>query len=88
MVGPRFTKRTERVNLFVHALFGGASGRVNLPGFADSEIALGGGGGFDINVNRRLAIRPLQVDYIGSFVDMLENNIRIGAGVVNKLGGN
>src|SRR5688572_12505610 len=32
LVGPRFTKRTERVNVFAHALVGGAAGRTNLSG--------------------------------------------------------
>jgi hypothetical protein len=88
LVGPRFTKRSERVNLFVHALVGGASGRTNLRGFADSLFTLAGGGGFDINVSRRIAIRPVQLDFIGSFVDMLEDNIRFGAGIVIRIGDN
>ena len=86
LVGPRFTKRTERVNVFAHALVGGAAGRTNLSGFSNSGFALGGGGGFDIHLTSRIALRPLQVDYLGSFADMMESNVRIGGGVVIKLG--
>jgi hypothetical protein len=85
LVGPRFTKRTQRVNLFVNALVGVASGRSGI-GFSDSELAFGGGGGFDINISRRFAVRPLQVDYIGSFADMVEHNMRFSAGIVVRLG--
>lgn len=88
MAGPRFTERTGRMNLFVHALVGGASGRTNLRGLADSKFAFGGGGGLDIHVSCRIAIRPLQLDYIGSFVDIVEDNIRAGAGIVIRLGRN
>jgi hypothetical protein len=88
LVGPQFTMRTNRVNVFAHALVGGATGRTNLSGFSNSGFALGGGGGFDIHVSRRIAIRPLQVDYLGSFADVLETNVRVGAGVVIKLGTN
>jgi hypothetical protein len=87
LVGPRFTTRTNRVNVFVHALAGGATGRTNLSGFSNTGFALAGGGGFDIHLGRRIAIRPVQVDYLGSFADILETNVRLGAGVVIKLGG-
>ena len=88
LAGPRFTKRTRRVSLFAHFLVGASAGQTSVSGFSDKGLSLGGGGGFDINVSRRIAIRPLQLDYIGSFVDILEDNIRFGSGVVIKLGGN
>jgi opacity protein-like surface antigen len=86
LAGPRFTKRTERINVFAHALVGGATGRTNVRGFSKSAFAYGGGGGFDIHLNSRIAIRPLQVDYLGSFADILESNIRIAGGVLITLG--
>ena len=86
MAGPRFAKRTERMTAFGQVLFGVVSGRTSTGAFSDKEFAFGGGGGFDINLSRRLAIRPLQLDYIGTFADMVENNFRFGAGVVVKLG--
>jgi hypothetical protein len=87
LVGPRFAARRGRATLFVHALVGGATGNAGLAGFSDSNFALGAGGGLDIDVTRRLAIRAVQFDWMGSFVDILEDNVRLGFGVVVKLGG-
>jgi hypothetical protein len=85
LAGPRFTLRRQ-VSPFVHFLAGRAIGRTNLRGFADSGLALGGGGGVDVAVNRRLAAR-FQLDALGAFTDILETNWRYGLGVVARLGG-
>jgi hypothetical protein len=82
LVGPRFSIRTQRANVFGHVLFGGASGRTDLGSFSDTEIAIGAGAGLDIGINSRIAIRAFQFDYLGSFTDMLENNVRLGTGIV------
>lgn len=87
MVGPRFTLRRDRFTLFVHGLAGGATGRTDLWGFSDGNFAWGGGGGLDINLNGRIAIRAIQLDYLGSFVDILEHNARLGFGIVFKFRG-
>ncbi len=87
LAGPRFAARGERVTAFVHALVGGAAGRSSLAGFSDRQFAFGGGGGLDVNLNRHIAIRAIQIDYIGSFVDIVEHNARLGFGIVIKLGG-
>lgn len=86
MAGPRFAVRRQKFNFFSHALVGRASGHTNLVGFSDSSFAFAGGGGLDINFGDRLAFRVLQLDYIGSFADILEDNVRLGFGVVIKLG--
>jgi len=86
-VGPRFTKRLSRSSVFFNVLIGSAAGHTNRPGFSDQELAFGGGGGFDFQISRRISIRPLQVDYIGSFVDILEDNLRFGSGIVFTFGG-
>lgn len=86
MAGPRFAVRRERFTFFTHALVGGATGRSGLSGFSDSNFALGGGAGLDINLGDRVALRAFQLDYVGSFVDILENNTRLAFGVVVKLG--
>jgi hypothetical protein len=86
MVGPRFAVRRQKFNFFSHALIGRANGHSNLVGFSDSAFAFAGGGGLDINLGDRLALRVLQLDYIGSFADILEDNVRLGFGVVIKLG--
>ena len=87
LAGPRFSVRRERFTLFFHALAGGAKGRSGIAGFSDSGFTLCGGGGLDLNVGDRIAVRAIQLDYIGSVVDILEDNARLGFGVVIKLGG-
>ena len=86
MVGPRFAVRRQKFNFFSHALVGRANGHSNLVGFSDNSFALAAGGGLDINLGDRLALRVLQLDYVGSFADILEDNVRLGFGVVLKLG--
>ncbi len=85
LVAPRFTLRQERVNVFVHGLIGGATGRTSIGGFADSELTFGGGGGVDVGVTSRAALRA-QFDLLGSFADILEGNSRFGIGMVVRLG--
>ena len=85
LVGPSFTARRERFDVFGHGLVGGARGRSGISGFSDSGLTLGGGGGVDVRVGDRTAVRA-QVDYLGSFVDILEDNIRVGLGVAIRFG--
>jgi hypothetical protein len=87
-VGPRFTARSERVDLFAHGLVGLVQGDAgeDFSGFSDSGLALGGGGGVDVRVLRRLAVRA-QVDLIGAFVDIVETNPRFAVGLVARIGG-
>ena len=87
-VGPRFTARSERVDLFAHGLFGLVQGDAgeDFSGFSDSGLSLGGGGGVDVRVHRRLAVRA-QVDLIGAFVDIVETNSRLALGLVARIGG-
>ena len=86
LVGPSFTARRERFDAFGHALIGGAKGHSGISGFSDSGLTLGGGGGVDFRLTDRSAFRA-QVDYLGSFVDILEDNFRIGLGVAISFGG-
>lgn len=87
LAGPRFSVRRKHFTAFFHALAGWAKGRSGLAGFSDSGFALCGGGGLDINLGDRIAIRAIQLDYLGSFVDILEDNARLGFGLVVKFGG-
>jgi opacity protein-like surface antigen len=73
MFGPRLTYRnSEKVNPFVHALFGGAhasgstSGTISGFQFSGSEnsFAMALGGGMDYKVNQNVAIRFVQFDYV------------------------
>jgi hypothetical protein len=82
---PRFIARTGRVDVFAHALVGMAVGRSSLQGFSDSGFALGAGGGVDVRLNRRLALRG-HVEVLGGLVDVMETDARVGAGLVVRLG--
>lgn len=88
LVGPRFTARSSRVDVFGHGLFGMATGDAgaDFSGFSDSGLMFGGGGGVDVRLDRRFAIRA-QFDLLGCFADIVEGNSRFGIGVVVRLGG-
>jgi opacity protein-like surface antigen len=101
LFGPRLTYRdSEKVNPFVHALFGGAhvsgstSGTISGFQFSGSEnsFAMALGGGMDYRVNKNVAIRFVQAEYVmtrfktntnsaGNSVAASQNNFRIGAGI-------
>lgn len=87
LVGPRFTARSERANVFAHGWFGRAIGHADEPfeGFSDNGLALGGGGGADFHLTPAVSWR-VQFDYVGSFADIVENNTRFATGVVVGLG--
>ncbi len=63
LIGPRFTKRSEKSKLepFVHALFGGG----HLHGIGGTNDGWAGkfGGGLDIVAGKHVAVRVGQVDY-------------------------
>jgi len=86
MAGPRFSLRRDRYTAFFHGLAGGAKGDSGIAGFSDSSFAFGVGGGLDVHLGDRISVRAIQMDYIGSFVDILEDNVRLGFGIVIRLG--
>ena len=93
LFGPRFSARMNKATPFVHVLLGLQNAELSVIGFpseSDSAFMWGAGGGLDINVNDRVAIRAFQVDYLtaahgGGLVN--SNNVRVSFGVVIKLGG-
>lgn len=90
LFGPRFFVRGERATGFVHALFGAATARASILGvtITESAFALGFGGGADVNVNDRVAVRVLQFDYIPVRESgVWSHNLRLGFGIVIKAGG-
>ena len=93
LVGPRFSARQKRVVPFVHALFGVSKLKTEtdefgpLVSFSDTSFAMALGGGLDVKVNERLAIRIVQIDYLRtSFFGETQNKGRIGAGIVLRFG--
>ena len=111
LFGPRVTARGDRVTGFGHALFGGANIHreirstpvgpvppgINPISFEDSEtsFAMAVGGGIDINLSDRVAIRAIQADYLmtryedervfGSGADS-QHNARFSVGIVFRFG--
>ncbi|MCI0490954.1 MAG: porin family protein [Blastocatellia bacterium] len=93
LVGPRVTSRSTGFDLFGHVLFGGA--RTKVERFeSDTDFAMAVGGGVDINVSKRIAVRIFQVDYlpIKSDRNLFRNeewshNVRFQIGVVFRVGG-
>ena len=84
LFGPRFTFRSGRAGMFVHGLFGVAKGHTNI-GFSDSALAFGGGGGADVDLTARLAVRG-QLDMLGSFADIMETATRFSVTLVARFG--
>lgn len=103
--GPQFSFRTTGMTPFAHALFGvtrvsrgvGFLG-VNF-GASETDLAMAFGGGLDINLSDRIAIRAIQADYFPvrsggnilnrfnlpfSFGSDFVNNFRVAAGIVIK----
>ena len=99
MAGPRLSYRTDSVTPFAHFLIGAARASTGAFGVTLSDTALATvvGGGIDININDTFAIRAIQADYLMtrfktgpqiffSGLDERQNNFRLSAGFVIKLG--
>jgi opacity protein-like surface antigen len=93
--GPRITFRSyRRVTPFVKALLGGArltasSDNVHA---AENSVALLAGGGIDVSLSRRFAIRAVQADYLLTRFSLAngssatQHNLRLSFGVVFRFG--
>ncbi|MGA8367511.1 MAG: hypothetical protein ACLQMT_04665 [Candidatus Acidiferrales bacterium] len=87
--GPQFSYRADKFTVFAHALFGGAHASLGGTGINSFDMKLGGGA--DVNLNERFAIRAIQADYaltrfnlFGFLNPASQNNLRISTGVVIK----
>jgi opacity protein-like surface antigen len=94
LAGPQISFRFKRVTPFVRVLAGGAS--VNTVAvesgqtftFAENSFVMGAGGGLDVRVNKRVAIRAFQLDYMRTkFFGESQQNGRISVGLVLRFGG-
>ena len=96
LFGPRVSYRTTPVTLFAHYLIGGGHVKVEdeATGYrvGNNEVAMAVGGGIDINLGSRFAIRAAQFDYLPIHSDLQLNaggsswsrNTRFQTGVVFK----
>lgn len=83
--GPRFKYRRGRTAFFVHGLVGGdaAHAQSNTQG----ALLFGAGGGVDLNLNDRLAIRVMQFDSLHDYTrNFWGHALRVGIGLVFKAG--
>ena len=95
LFGPQFVLRRTRMNVFTHTLVGLTNTHLGGCGFGGpctvhrqnrTNFALGFGGGVDLYLSRRLAVRLVQTDFIPArLAGRWENNFRISAGVVLRL---
>ena len=73
-----------------HASGNMAPGSSGLPGSANA-FAMTAGGGLDIRLTRRIALRAFEADYYLTHFDNdvsdKQNNLRIAAGVIVRFGG-
>ena len=95
LFGPRITlHRGKRLTPFVYALFGGVNFHVKLKAagqtFAsgsDTGFNMALGGGLDIKVSERVAVRAFQLDYLRpNFFGESHNRGRLAFGIVLRLG--
>jgi hypothetical protein len=85
LFGPRVSyRKDERITPFAQVLLGGAYDTV----VAKSALAIAPGGGFDLKVTPRVALRLGEVDYLMTrFGQQTQNNLRVSAGIVFRFGG-
>lgn len=77
--------RTNKVNVFGHALFGVADSSASALGVSTSDtgFAMALGGGVDYNLKKHFGVRLAQVDWMRTSVfDNDQNNFRYSGGVV------
>jgi opacity protein-like surface antigen len=94
MFGPRFNWRHSRLSPYVQFLFGGAYvwNDLNTASTTQNAFAMASGGGLDYNLTNRIAIKPIQVEYVMTQIDSTkgfgshQNDIRYSGGVVFRFG--
>jgi opacity protein-like surface antigen len=92
LLGPRVNFRRGKVTPFVQTLFGGVrttDGIAQSTG-TENNFAMTAGGGVDFKVSKHVSVRPIQAEYFMTKIpDGLNNrqdNLRLGAGIVFRLG--
>src|ERR1700692_409229 len=96
LFGPRFNWRHSRLTPYAQFLFGGAYAWSGPTGNSTTQnaFATAAGGGLDSNLNHRISINPIQVEYVMTQFDSArlggsnrgfgdhQNDVRYSAGVV------
>jgi len=99
LFGPRFNWRHSRLSPYVQFLFGGGYAWSGPTSTTQNAFATAAGGGLDYNLTKRIAIKPIQVEYVMTQFDSAklggatkafgnhQNDVRYSAGVVFRFGG-
>jgi hypothetical protein len=89
MYGPRFSYRKNKtVTPSVHALFGAIHASPGFVGIskADTHFGMGFGGEIDVRINKYVAFRVVQADYLMSrFLGLRQDNVRVSTGLVFRI---
>lgn len=93
--GPQFSiAGNRRVKPFGCVLFGGSHLRTRavesgqMFEFSDNSFTVVAGGGLDVRVNKTIAVRALQADYVRTkFFGATQNKGRLSFGIVFRFGG-
>lgn len=95
LFGPRFNWRHSRLTPYVQTLFGGAYAWTNpkgLPSSTQNAFAAAVGGGLDYQLTNRIAVKPVQVEYVRTQLNSAlgfgshQNDVRVSTGVVLRIG--
>ena len=94
LFGPQFSARSgKRVTPFVRVLFGASNVRTRATesgqsfSFSDTSFAAAFGGGLDVRLSDRVAVRAVQLDYVRTrFFGETQNRGRLSAGLVFRFG--
>jgi hypothetical protein len=95
LFGPRLNWRHARFTPYAQFLFGGVYAWTNpkgAPSVNQNAFATAAGGGLDYQLTNRIAIKPIQVEYVMTQLDSAlgfgshQNDIRYSAGVVLRIG--
>ncbi len=91
LAGPRVNFRHGKVTPFAQTLFGGirTTDGIGRSG-PENNLAMTAGGGVDFKVSRHVSLRPVQAEYfmtkLPNSLNNRQDNLRLGAGVVFRLG--
>jgi opacity protein-like surface antigen len=91
LFGPRLSYRGETFTPFAQLLLGGAHASAGFGGggggASENSFALVGGGGLDIKLSQHFALRAGPFEYFMTrFGSQTQNNMRLSAGIVIRLG--
>ncbi len=87
-VGPQFLYPRNKTLFFAHVLIGTARSFVRVGnGELDTDRAIAVGGGMDLDISSRFALRVFQVDYLRTTLfDEKQNSLRFSTGLVYHWG--